>query len=156
MRVLFDEVALKNQTLVLIGGYNIFKRIDLRYQKRNFRTIVLEIYVLTHTSTELLRLTNINYRARLVFPKIDTWLDRNTVELFLDLLELILIHRKSLKAILLNQGASATRCHAYLSPAHALDYPTHRSLESPRVQDGDHDAGSHQCSPLHPEQLQKS
>ena len=131
---------------MLIGGNNIFKGIYLRHQEGDFRTVVLEIYILAHTGTKLFCLADINNRARFIFPKIYTRLGWNTFELFLDLLEFILIHLKTLKAILPNQEASTTRYRAYPSPAHALDCLMHRSLELPQVRDGGHDAESHRCS----------
>ena len=66
--VLIDEVFLKHQRFVLVFHHDVIKAVDLIYKKRDFRTIVLEVYVLAHSRAQLFRLADVYYLAMYVFP----------------------------------------------------------------------------------------
>ena len=92
--VLLDEIALENKALMLIGRNHVLEGVDLRHQQGNLRAIVLEVDVLAHACAQLLGLSHVDYRARLVFPKVHAWLGGHAVKLLFDLLKLFLIHER--------------------------------------------------------------
>ena len=77
---------------MLVLDHNVFERIDLRNEQRDLLARILEVHVLAHASTQLLRLAYVDDTPFFILPKIYAWKRWHGSKLTFDIFELLIVH----------------------------------------------------------------